>query len=626
MKKALIPFCGLLWFATIGSISPASAQTLSHSESIAHKDSATYKTVYKPHYWYVGAEVFSPFIFDDLYSWTRENKIHIGKGLQLKIGYQFSSIFGIEATLGWGQNYVYPNTYQHHFWLGSRDAYTYYPYTLIDGTTYYYPFEGNDGILIGEQGNNPSHVKVEGVPFSQIRSRVRFWQSSINATINLTRLFYTRSYTEKPVELWLRPGIYLSKFDSKVENTTTGERAAIKVNRPITWGVGTDLALRFNISKRFAIDLTNRIVWNRDREMDGVMSAKRAYDGFVWEPALGLVYKFRGKEPIYDPTEEIVPSSPETLLNMPFWYPAEVNTAKPKTRSHTAAIYLTYPLNKTYIQRDLHNNQTELARIDREIRTITDNPDYTVRHILVEGFASPEGPYDNNMRLGEGRARSIIDYIVGQSKTLHRGLFTVGRMTENWSGLRDTLTANPSLPGAKEVLELMDREKDTEIVKQKIKNITGYDYLLENVYPRLRLSSYTVEYEVKDYRMEEAQEILKSNPSLLSAEEIYSVAYKYGLLTEKGQEALAVLNRLYPDADITLTYAGIRLLEEGNYEEAVQTLRKVTSPTAEAQNALGVAYTYTGRVEDAQKCFQSAATNSSDARQNLNTLLRKLRK
>lgn len=611
-KRGLLLFGGLLCLSFWGVLSAQEASSGGDSSVGVSKDGARTARVYKPNYWYVGAEFFSPLIYDDLYSWVRGSKFNFGKGVQLKGGYQFSSVFGLEVNVGVGQNYLNTSSFQKDYVLGLYDAYTYYPYTLIDGTTYthYYPK------LVGEQGNNPAAVQVEGVPFSQIRSRARFIQTSLNATVNLTRLFYSNRYTEKPVELWLKPGVYLSRFRSQVYNTTTGRAIAPRVNRSHTWGAGGDLSVRFNLSPRWALDLTNRLIWERDHSIDGVLNAKRAYDSYIWEPAVGLVYKFRRRAEVPAEPALLPVMEPKLLLDLAYWYPEEVSSPALKQRSHSAAVYLTYILNKTFISPELHNNPSELARLEKEMKLYLTNPDYTVRSIRVEGFASPEGPYDNNMRLAEGRARSIIDYIVSHTGA-DRGLFTVGRMSENWDGLRDTLQKDASIPGRDRFLELLSSTKDTESIKARIQRIPEYKELLANVYPHLRLSSFTVDYEVRTYKTGEAKELIRTNPSMLSAEEMYSVACHHGLGTAEGDAAIAVLKKHYPGADLTLSYEGVRLLQSGAYGEAVEVLSRVQHPTSGTLNALGVAHAYLGHVSEAKRLLTRAATDNADARSNL---------
>lgn len=633
MKRTTLFSVSLL----LGSLSTMS-QVFVPKEEVNGKEETVLKQ-YSPSYWYVGSELFAPIVFDDLSSWSKEPyRFHLGKGLGLKGGYQFSSVFGLELQIGWGKAKMTPNGFQNAYWLGRRDSYTYYPYTLIDGTIYHYPFvEKEGGLLVGEQGKNIKNVQLEGTSFAHLYSKTSFWQASLNGSFNLTRLFYTDRYTERPVELFVRPGIYISRFASKVYDERNDHVVAPSVNRDLTLGLGGDLSFRFNLSSHWSIDVTNTFVWERDHAIDGVLSAKRAYDTYVWQPALGLVYKFRkptttalafATTPPRTLLPSISPSNTPVLGALDYWYPDPVATAVPKQRSHSASIYLTYPLNQTHIVRQLHKNAQELARVDREIQLITSNPDYSVRSIKVEGFASPEGPHANNMRLGEGRAASIIDYILEQDKSgkLNRSMFAVVRMTENWRGLRDTLLSNVKLPARDAVLELLAHEQNTEVVKQKIKQIPGYSQLLTQVYPYLRKSTYTVNYDVRDYGVSDARNLLQTNPSALSPEEIYAVAVNCGIDTPEGKQALALLLELHPQSDMARSVRGVQKLLEGQYEKAVQELEAVQSPQATVTNTLGVAYAYLGHWEQARKLFSRVSFTCPKARHNLITLTRHLSK
>lgn len=621
MKKTTQVALLLAGLSSLSLPEQASAEGLSlkakvDSVGLTQVDNKSVKT-YSPKYWYVGAEFFSPIIFDDLYSWTKE-KFHFGTGLQLSVGRQFSPVFGLELSLGIGRNKMQPSAFQHNYVLGRHDAYTYYPYTLIDGTNYTQFYPG----LVGEWGNNPAPVQISGVPFRQIYSRTTFAQLGLKAAFNLNRLFSPKGYREQAIELWLKPGVWASRFHSHVYQYGGNERIAPHVNKDITLGLGGDLAVRLNLSPRWAVDLTNRFIWEREHAMDGILNAKRAYDSYMWQPALGLVYKLR-KAIEVNPTNPVAPqpADPAQLLNLNYWYPTEVEMPKIKERTHAASLYLTYVLDQTYLAPELHNNPQELERINKELKVFTDNPDYTVRSIKVEGFASPEGPYDNNMRLAVGRANTIINYVVSRSG-LDRNLFTLGRLMENWDGLRDTLQNNPNLPGRDKFLKMLNEMPDTEQLKVALTKQKEYAYLLENVYPHLRKSTWTIDYVIKNYNALEAKEVIRTNPTALSPEEMYAVAVAYGLGSPEADATIETLYQHYPSSDIAHTYKGIQHLQGGRYQEAIQTLTNIARPKAEALNALAVAYAYTGDIARAKELLRSVATTSTDARRNLNLLIR----
>lgn len=593
---------------------------------------------YAPSYWYVGGEFFSPMVFDDLYSWSKEpNRFHLGKGLGLKSGYQFSPVFGLELQAKFGQAKMTPNGFQKNYWLGGRDAYTYYPYTLIDGTIYHYPFiQKGSTPLVGEQGKNLKNVKLEGTPFSRIHSETSFWQVSLNASFNLTRLFYTQHYTERPFEVFARPGVYVSSFSSKVYDERTGRVAAPSVNESLTFGLGGDLALRYNINPRWSLELNNTLIWERDHAIDGVLNAKRAYDTYLWQPSVGVIYKMRNSATgQYVAASTIRPLQPAELLpsaavassftsrSLDFWYPEPTAPAAAQLRSHSVDIKITYPLNKTDLVPSLHDNQEELARLERELRLIASNPNYVVRSIKVEGFASPEGTHGNNFRLGEGRARTLINYALTNDETgkLSRDLFSVGRMTENWDGLRDTLLGNPHLPSRDAVLALLDREGNTEVVKQEIKKIPGYARLLKEVYPRLRKSTYTIVYEVRDVSpSDDLRSLFQRQPRQLTADQLYRYAVDCGLSSQEGKQALSLLDELHGHSDVARSVRGIEHLLAARYEQALSELTSVRVPSPAVVNALGVAYAYLGQIEKARSLFDSVSFKNAEARRNLISL------
>lgn len=606
------------------------AQAFNHtvSQETETTNNTYAKKNYRSNYWFVGVEAMSPLTFGTLYSLTNQGHLHLGVGAQISGGYQFSPVFGLQAAFGAGKSSAFANDFQRNFYLGQHDAYTYYPYTMIDGTVYHFPVTNKEGkTLIGEQGNNPQQVQLAATPFSQIKSNISFWQASVNADLNLTRLFFASTYEEKPVELWLRPGAYLSSYTAKVLHRETGKVVAPNVNNKFTIGLGGDVAVRFNLSPRWAIDVNNRFIWQHDRSIDGVQSIRRAYDSYVWQPAVGVVYKFRKAAPEMayvpaptpvQPQKHVIPLTPELATQLLIGLPERITLPEAKPRNYSASIALTYPLNKTYIVRNLHNNAAELARVDNELRTITANNDYHVRNIRVEGFASPEGPLDNNFRLSTGRAQSIIDYLVQRNPRLDRSQFQLGRMTENWDGLRDTLTQNPNLPSANEVLALLNRQPDTEIVKQEIKRIAGYPELLKNVYPYLRKSSYTVQFDVRAYALSEAKEKMKTNPENVGSEEMYAVALDYGFNTAEGKAALATLQQVHPDAPLTQLYRAYQLLENKQNGEALRLLQSFKFNDGAYYNLMGVALARNGQWDAARQYFQ--ISDAPAAMQNLQSI------
>ena len=604
-----ILLCGLLLLNGMTSIVSAQKADKKHGAECCPKGPGSH--------WYIGGEFFSPYYFGDLYS-ISDKKFHFGIGGQLKFGYRFSPIFALELNLGYGQNSASASNYQQNYILGLHDAYAYYPYTMIDGIVYT-PIKD----IFGEQGLNSNEVSMKGIGFDKIRSDIRMIQTSVNAVLNLNRLFsLSAAHHDQPVVLLLKPGLYFSHFNSRVVDNANGTRVAPDVNKAVTLGAGGDVAVRFNLSSRWGLELTNRFVWEMDRATDGVLSAKRAYDDYSWQPAVAVLYKFGHKSKARKCTHMVSPPTPMAppAVSKPeyeVFYPDAVAKIVAKERAHSATISLTYPLNKTNIEPNLANNKAELGRIENELQRLKTDSDLTIRSIVIDGYASPEGDLKHNIRLAEGRAISLMEYIQRRSM-LPKELFKIGVTEENWDGLKAAISAG-SHPDKSTILTILSGA-DLNVRKAEMKAVSGYAELLRDIYPSLRLSKYTVSYDIRGFHPSEAKERIKTDPASLSPEEIYTVAQLYTKGSPEYREAIQVLNSLYGDSDLALTLQGLEKIEAGLYDEATQALSNVKDKTPAVLNALGIAYATKGDHRAAQQYFGSISDRSDVARKNLSQL------
>ena len=106
-------------------------------------------------------------------------------------------------------------------------------------------------------------------------------------------------------------------------------------------------------------------------------------------------------------------------------------------------------------------------------------------------------------------------------------LFKVNSVPEDWAGLRAYVAKN-DLPLKEEILSIIDKnESDFDVKEERIKALDGgkvYAALLQDCYPALRHSDYTVRYVVRGFDVEEAKQIIKLRPQQLSLQEMFLVA------------------------------------------------------------------------------------------------------
>ncbi len=280
--------------------------------------------------------------------------------------------------------------------------------------------------------------------------------------------------------------------------------------------------------------------------------------------------------------------------------------AAPKTYELKGSAYIDFPVDKITLYPEYHRNPAELQKIVGTIDKVQEDKNVTINHIDICGFASPESPYKHNDYLAENRAKTLKDY-VRNIVQLDDNLFSVSHVAENWEGLRDFVEKS-ELEHKAEILALIDEDIDPDKKEAEIKRTypQEYRYLLDNCYPYLRKSDYTITYTVRPFSVDEAKEIFKTNPGQLSMEEMYLVAQTLEPESEEFHEIFETAVHLFPnDPTANLNMACIDI-ERGDYEGAEKYLAKA-GDTPYVWNAQGVIESKRGDNAKAKELFQKAA-------------------
>lgn len=169
-----------------------------------------------------------------------------------------------------------------------------------------------------------------------------------------------------------------------------------------------------------------------------------------------------------------------------------------RTRSINGRAFVDFPLNDINIDPQYHSNNTELGYLRASIDSVRSNSTWTIRKIWIKGYASPEGPYENNVRLAEGRTKAIRDYVCSLYH-IDDSLMEVEYEPENWEGLRSFVEAS-SLPHRSEILEVIDADRDPDEKEWMIKSRYPSDWktLLEQCLPFLRRTDYRIDYDINE--------------------------------------------------------------------------------------------------------------------------------
>lgn len=288
-----------------------------------------------------------------------------------------------------------------------------------------------------------------------------------------------------------------------------------------------------------------------------------------------------------------------------------------KARALSGEAYLDFPVNKTVIYPEYRRNTAELAKIRATIDTIRADKDFSITRISLKGYASPEGRYAANVRLSEGRTDALKDYLMGEYG-FEASLFRTNAGAENWEGLRKYV-AQSGLADKEAILAIIDSEEEPDAKEQRIRreHAASYRILLQDCYPALRRTDYTVDYIIRGFNVEEAKEVIKTRPQNLSLQEMFAVAQTYQPGSEEFNHVFDVAVRLYPADPIANLNAANALLERKEAAQALKFLDKA-GDTPQADNARGVAMILLERYDEAEQYLHRAAqAGVSEANENL---------
>lgn len=246
-----------------------------------------------------------------------------------------------------------------------------------------------------------------------------------------------------------------------------------------------------------------------------------------------------------------------------------------KTREISGRAYVDFKVNKTNILPDYRNNKEELAKIIATIDSIKSDKDITIKSIEISGTASPEGPYDNNVRLAKGRTEALKNYVQGLYD-FPEGFIKTSYEPVDWQGLREWLESN-DIENKAEILAIVNSDMEPYARNSKIRSEfpKQYAWLLQNVYPSLRHSDYVVEFNIRKYKdVEEITEVMLSAPAKLSLNELFLVANSQPENSELYVQAFEIAAAQYPEDEVAKANAATSAMKRGDFTSADKYLTK----------------------------------------------------
>lgn len=269
--------------------------------------------------------------------------------------------------------------------------------------------------------------------------------------------------------------------------------------------------------------------------------------------------------------------------------------------------FIDFIVNRTEIRDNYRKNPVELKKIIESIDKVKQDPDATITRLTIKGFASPEGPYDNNVRLAMGRTEALKEY-VRKMYAFDPEIMVTNYEPEDWGGLRRWLEQN-SIANKDAILAIVDSDlapdpKDNEIKRRFPRE---YKMLLDSVYPALRHSDYTVRYKIRTFvDIDELMEVYKEHPERLRPVDFYRISQTFPLGSVEAEEVLLKASEIYPNDEEAAVNAANILMRRGDYEAANRKAR-MAGDSGEAYFTRGMLALQDEYFDQAEDYFRKAA-------------------
>ncbi len=129
-------------------------------------------------------------------------------------------------------------------------------------------------------------------------------------------------------------------------------------------------------------------------------------------------------------------------------------TEEIKMRASAVELHIGFPVNTIDVLPDFGDNRRELARADSLVRMLENDERLTINTINIRGYASPDGSYERNERLAQGRSlrfhQSLTNRYPGNLPIRYA---VIGSVAEDWEGLIRMLE-DSYIPGKRQALSI----------------------------------------------------------------------------------------------------------------------------------------------------------------------------
>lgn len=273
-----------------------------------------------------------------------------------------------------------------------------------------------------------------------------------------------------------------------------------------------------------------------------------------------------------------------------------------------------FPVARHDLQEQFAGNARELDRLKEFLSENLNVRGTELKEVHIKGYASPEGNFGYNKSLAERRTQTLADYISRQYPVLKKApVYRAEGIGEDWEGLKAAVSGS-NLPNKNEIIFIIEHnssDTECETAIRELDNGETYRLLLKEFYPSLRRTTFSLNFDVRPYTLEELPEIFETKPECLSQYEMYQLA---GLYASRGENPLPVYKKAYGqfqgDTVAILNYANA-LLKYGNDADGALRILEPLKHDSRALFPMAIAYNMKGDWGKAEELLKKAGVGGA---------------
>lgn len=275
-----------------------------------------------------------------------------------------------------------------------------------------------------------------------------------------------------------------------------------------------------------------------------------------------------------------------------------------RTVSDRTVAFLDFDQGSAVLDTLREGNASELERIRKCFADIRSRKDLVLDSIEVTASCSPEGSWEYNAALAEGRAKAVRHYVTAGIDWLDGCAVRSASVPENWDYLQklvlnDTLISETD---RKAILELSG-SPDKDMAERRMASMESYRYLREKIYPRLR----TVKFHFYMHRPHVKKDTIHTR--------IPDTLYMRGLEALKNLDYRKAAALLGPYRDYN---AALAMASSGYDSAAISILSGLGSDDARSDYLLAVLYSRAGDSARAEEYFLRSSAKDPAMRHRAN--------